>query len=107
MSWATHSKTLFEHGFCNVWIADNVDNGNALTSIFIQLIKAISLQNWRRSINDSPKADHYKNFKTQLDFKKYLFINLSFIRRKTLGNFHSSSHNLQIEKGRHSNIERE
>ena len=53
-----------------------------LFSIFTQRIKDISLQNWRRSINDSPKVDHYKYFKTQLDVEKYLSIDLSFICRK-------------------------
>ena len=80
-----------------------------LFSIFTQRIKDISLQNWRRSINDSPKVDHYKYFKTQLDVEKYLSIDLSFIcrKKKKLASFRCSSHNLQMEKSRHSNIERE
>ena len=76
-------------------------------SIFTQRIKDISLQNYWRSISDSPKADYYKYFKTNLDVEKYLFIDLSVIYRKTLANFRCSGHNLQIEKGRHVNIERE
>ncbi|MCG8044707.1 MAG: endonuclease/exonuclease/phosphatase family protein [Candidatus Thiodiazotropha taylori] len=108
MTWATHIKTLlFEHGFGYVWIADSVGNNRAFISVFMQRIKDISLQNWRRSINDSPKADHYKYFKTQLDVEKYLFVDLSFNCRRALANFRCSSHNLQIEKGRHLNIERE
>ena len=107
-AWTTHVKSLlFEHGFGYVWIADAVGNTNPFLSIFTQRIKDISLQNWRSSINNSPKADHYKYFKSQLDVEKYLFVDLSFVCRKTLANFRCSSHNLQIEKGRHMNVERE
>lgn len=107
-TWTTHIKTLlFEYGFGYAWIADNVGNSNAFIASFIQRIKDISLQNWRQSINDSPKADHYKYFKTHLDVEKYLFVDLSYICRKTLANFRCSCHTLRIETGRHSNIERE
>ena len=107
-TWPSHIKTLlFEHGFGCAWIADAVGNNNAFMSIFTQRIKDISLQNWRRSINDSPKADYYKYFKTNLDVEKYLFIDLSFICRKTLANFRCSGHDLHTEKRRRVNIERE
>ena len=53
------------------------------------------------------KGLHYKHFKSQLDVEKYLSIDLSYICRKTLANFRCSSHNLAIEKGRHTNVERE
>ena len=75
--------------------------------MFKQRIKDISIQNWQSSINNSPKAAHYKYFKSQLDTEKYLFIDLSFTCRKALANFRCSSHSLQIEKGRHANVERE
>ena len=84
-TWATHIITLlFKHGFGYVWIADNIGNGDAFISIFTQRIKDIFLQNWRRSINDSPKADHYKYFKSQRDVEKYLSFDSSFICRKTI-----------------------
>ena len=107
-TWASHIKNLlYEHGFGYAWIADSVGNTNSFLNIFTQRIKDISLQTWRQSINDSPKADYYKYFKTHLDVEKYLFLDLSFICRKTLANFRFSGHHLQIEKGRHLNIERE
>ena len=59
-AWTTHVKSLlFEHGFGYVWIADAVGNTNPFLSIFTQRFKDISLQNWRSSINNSPKADHF------------------------------------------------
>ena len=108
ITWATYiKKLLFEYGFGYAWIADEVGDINSFLSNFTQRIKDISLQNWRSSINNSSKADHYKYFKTQLDVEKYLFIDLSFVCRKTLANFRCSSHKLQIEKGRHNDIDRE
>ena len=107
-TWATHIKSLlFQHGFGHVWIADSVGDTKAFLFMFKQRIKDISIQNWQSSINKSPKAAHYKYFKSQLDTEKYLFIDLSFACRKALANFRCSSHSLQIEKGRHANVERE
>ena len=107
-TWASHIRDmLFEHGFGYAWIADTVGNSEHFLSIFTQRIKDISLQNWRQRINESPKADHYKYFKINLDVEKYLFIDLSYTCRKRLANFRCSGHNLQIERGRHTNIERE
>lgn len=107
-TWATHIKSLlFQHGFGHVWIADSVGDTKAFLFMFKQRIKDISIQNWQSSINNSPKAAHYKYFKSQLDTEKYLFIDLSFACRKALANFRCSSHSLQIEKGRHANVERE
>ena len=107
-TWASHiKKLLFEHGFGYAWIADSVGNTNVFLNTFTQRIKDISLQNWRESINSSPKADYYKFFKTHLDVERYLFTDLNYTCRKTLANFRCSGHNLQIERGRHLNIERE
>ena len=107
-TWATHIRSLlFENGFGHAWIAGTVGDTNAFLSMSTHRINDISLQNWQRSLNDSPKANHYKHFKSQLDVEKYLFIDLSFICRITLAKFRCSSHNLQVEKGRHQNIEHE
>ena len=75
-TWASHIRDmLFEHGFGFAWIADTVCNSEYFLSIFTQRIKDISLQNWRRRINESPKADHYKYFKINLmSINTYLLI---------------------------------
>ena len=108
ITWATHIKSLlFEFGFGYAWIAHEIGNNRHFLNLFKRRIKDISIQNWRRNINDSPKGIHYKCFKSNLDVEKYMFIDLNFLCRKTLANFRCSSHNLLIEKGRHQNIERE
>ena len=63
-TWASHMPDmLFEHAFGYAWIADTIGNSEHFLSIFTQRIKDISLQNWRRRINESPKADNYEYFK--------------------------------------------
>ena len=108
ITWTALIKSLlFEFGFGYAWLANEIGNRNHFLNLFEQRIKDISIQNWRRAINDSSKATHCKYFKSNLDVEKYLFVDLNFICRKTLANFWCSSHNLLIERGRHLNIERE
>lgn len=58
-------------------------------------------------MNDSGKADLYRNYKTLLDTERYLFLDMPYILRKTFARFRCSNHDLMIEKGRYMNIERE
>ena len=77
---ATHIKSLlFEFGFGYAWIAHEIGNKRHFLNLFKRRIKDISIQNWRRNINDSPKDMHYKCFKSNLDVENYLFIDLNFV----------------------------
>ena len=107
-TWASHVRTLlFTHGFGYVWVANTVGDANRFISIFLQRMKDISIQNWRSRLNESSKAEHYNQFKSLLEVEKYLFLDLSYLGRKTIAKFRCSSHNLMIEKGRHLHIDRE
>ncbi|MEW8544974.1 MAG: reverse transcriptase family protein, partial [Candidatus Thiodiazotropha sp.] len=107
-TWASHIRSLlFEHGFGYVWVANTVGDANRFIKIFKQRIKDISVQNWKSRIEESPKANHYKHFKSLLNVEKYLSVDLSYACRRTLANFRCSGHTLMIEKGRHMQIERE
>ena len=88
-------------------MAKGVGNVWNFLNIFTRRLKDIYLQNWHSQINDSPKALHYKHLKSQLDVEKYLSIDISYICRKNLGKFQCLSHNQAIEKGSHTNVERE
>ena len=108
ITWATHIKSLlFEFGFGYAWLANEVGNCSHFLNLFKQRIKDISIQNWRRNVTESPKADHYKYFKTNLNVETYLTINLNYVCRKTLANFRCASHSLLIEKGRHVDTNKE
>ena len=81
------NSLLFQNGFGHAWMAKGVGNVWNFLNIFTRRLKDIYLQNWHSQINDSPKALHYKHLKSQLDFEKYLSIDISYICRKTLANF--------------------
>ena len=98
---------LFQNRFGHTWMAEVVSNVRNFLNIFTRRLKDISLQNWHSQMNNSPKTLHYEHFKSQLNVGKYLSIDLSYICRKTLANVWCSSHNLAIEKGRHTNVELE
>lgn len=108
ITWASHIRSLlFEHGFGYVWVANTVGDANRFIKVFKQRIKDISVQNWKSRLEESPKANHYKHFKSLLNVEKYLLVDLSYAGRSTLANFRCSGHTLMIEKGRHMQIERE
>ena len=107
ITWANHVKDmLFKFGFGYVWLAQDVGNSKYLLCLFSQRIKDCFFQDWLAKINESPKAEHYRYFKSLLDIEKYLFLDLSFKYRNALAKFRCSSHDLMIEKGRHMHLDR-
>ena len=83
ITWATHIKSLlFEFGFGYAWLANEVGNRSHFLDLFKQRIKDISIQNWRRNVTESPKADNYKYFEINLNVEMYLTIYLNYVCRK-------------------------
>jgi hypothetical protein len=70
------------------------------------MIQDCAFQNWTTKLNDSSKADTYRGLKSLLNVGRYLCINMSFKLKQVLARFRCSSHKLQIEKGRHTGIDR-
>ena len=56
------------------------------------------------NIGTSSKASSHKLFKNNI---RYLSVPLTFILKKTLSCFRCSTHSLMIEKGCHTNIDRD
>lgn len=107
ITWASHIKEmLFKFGFGYVWLAQEVGNSKYLLYLFSERIKDCYFQDWLSKINESPKAEHYKHFKSMLDVEKYLCLDLPFKFRNALAKFRCSSHCLMIEKGRHMGLDR-
>ena len=52
-----------------------------------------------------PKAKHYQHFYSLLNVEKYLLTDMSPQSRRILSNFRCSSHTLNVEIGRHKNID--
>ena len=88
VTWASKDKDLlYTYGFGNVWISKEVDICNILLSCFKQRVKDCVTQNWQP--------------------EKYLNMDLHFQLRKALARFRCSIHKLNVEFGRHHNINRE
>ena len=61
---------------------------------------AISTQRCHAYIDESPKAIHYKCFKSLFTPEFYLNTDRSYLLKHTLSNFRCSSHDLMIDRGR-------
>ena len=73
---------------------------------FVQRISDIHTQKWFLDINESPKLSTYSQFKSLREPEKYLYVTNSFWARKQFEKFRTSNHDLAIEKGRHTKLER-
>ena len=93
------------YGSGYVWIAHDVGNEAYFFNLFKRIIDG-SLQKWHSNINSSSKAAHFSCFKSLLNVKSYLQLDISFDLRKILADFRCSGHNLMIEKGGHVYIDR-
>ena len=62
---------------------------------------------WYSSVTENKKLYVYSLFKTELDIEKYLVCVPILKHRIALSQLICSSHHLNIEIGRHNNIERE
>jgi hypothetical protein len=77
-----------------------------LNSIFFCYIYDERKFTWLSSVNDSPKAFHYRIYKDNLVFESYLNI-LNDKDILTLSKFRTTNHKLPVENGRWKNIARE
>lgn len=106
-TWATYIKRLlYQYGFGYVWIANEVGNARLLIQQFTQRLFDCEQQSILADINASPKALSYKLYKSALNPESYLSMPLPYNYKRLLANFRCSGHDLMIEKGRHSNIDR-
>ncbi len=107
-NWASNiRKLLFTNGFGHAWINQGVGNELNFINMFKQRIKDCCFQNWTAKLEVSSKSDTYRGYKSLLNVEKYLCIDISDKLRRVLARFRCSCHNLQIEKGRHTYIDRE
>ena len=84
-----------------------VFNDKYFVNILIQSLKDQYCQEWHASIVDSPKLQFYSQFKTNLSHENYLdCVNIRKYRN-ALACFRCSSHRLEIEYGRYSNVPRD
>ena len=106
-TWAANVRTLlYTYGFGYARIAQEIGNENIFVSQFKVRLTDCMKQNWHSDINESPRCDSNKEFKTLLNVERYLSMDMQFYLRKAFARFRTSSHKLSIEIGRHHNINR-
>ena len=90
-TWATHVRTLlYKFGFGYAWISQEVGNTVNFIRLFTESVKDCCKRNWHEKLNDSGKADLYRNYKTLLDTERYLYVDMPYILRKTFARFRCS-----------------
>jgi len=84
-TWATYVKDiLYEHGFGHAWLAQDVGSRSDFMKLLIDRVNDGATLSMFSQWENSPKADHYKHCKTQLDVERYFCINLPFKFRVTI-----------------------
>lgn len=108
INWVTKVREfLFKYGFGFVWLSQDIGNETYFIKQVKQRLKDCSFQMWHNDINTSSRCDLYKNVKTLLNVEKYLNLDIKPYYKRSLSRFRCSSHKLNVELGRHFNIERE
>ena len=107
-TWASEVRQiLFKFGFGYAWIAQEVADVKVFINQFKIRLSDCIKQDWHNNINNSPRCDNYKQFKSLLDVEFYLKIDLPFYLRRSFAKFRCSNHRLGIELGRQWGIPRE
>ena len=105
-NWASEVKALlYKYGFGYIWENQNVENVQSFLCEFEQRVKDCNWQNWNESISNMPKLRTYSLFKSSLHPEPYLKLCLPYKIRKSLAKFRVSNSDLEVEKGRHTNLE--
>lgn len=93
----------------DVWLNQGVTNEIMFLNNFKMRVKDTFLQEWQANINGSSKLKLYRSYKNTIELEPYLNIIRQKQHRSILSKFRCSSHQLEVETGRHSSeyIERE
>ena len=105
VNWAVHVKDILTNlGFRYVWIAQGVGNYTSFMTILTQRIKDTFIQNLESRVSQSSRGLFYKNI-MKFELQTYLScVNVQKFRI-ALSQLRLSSHRLNIEVGRWSNLD--
>ena len=105
-TWATEVKNLlFEMGFGHAWTNQGVGDQCLFINCFRDRLRDMAQQEWRNTVNSTPKLRTYTKFKSELSFEKYLTLNTAQYSLQLYTKFRCGVLQLEIERGRHQNIE--
>ena len=103
LNWAFHIKTILNDlGLTNYWL--NQDQQIIELPLIKQRLFDQYFQSWYSNINNSHRLTYYSMFKHEFKFENYLDYKVDKKLKICLTRFRLSSHDLEIEKGRHFNI---
>ena len=104
-NWASGIRAiLYKYGFGHVWEAKDVEDINRFLREFKERLYDCDMQEWSEKLSNMPKLRTYCIFKTDFITEPYLLLSIPYRLRSALAKYRISSHDLEIEKGRHRNI---
>ena len=104
-NWAFQVKTILDEiGMTNLWLEQ--ENIEIPVHIIKQRILDIYEQTWNSEINNSSRLDTFSTFKQTIAFENYLDFIYEDKYRIAFTRFRTSSHELEIERGRYHDIPR-
>jgi hypothetical protein len=107
-NWAAKVKTILQRcGLYEAWLFPDSININIFISLLRRRLIDIYINDWNTDIDKSSSLTLYRELKTEFNISDYL-INMHNVKlRNTIAKMRLSSHQLNIETGRHSNIARQ
>jgi hypothetical protein len=95
---------LFRYGFGWVWEDHSFTNADTFLSMFTERLRDCEKQLWATDLQNLPKLRTYRLFKDIREEEFYLSLSIPRRLRVALARFRTGSHSLEIEAGRHKNI---
>ena len=106
ITWASKVRELlFSYGFGYVWLVESVGDANLFMKNFKQRLIDCSIQDWSSAIAESGKGRHYRFISPALQVANYINYNIPIKFRISLSKLRCSVHSLNVEVGRHNDIE--
>ena len=104
-NWLSNVKSLlYRYGFGFIWENQLVEDKKAFLDEFKTRLIDCTVQNWKSKMENMPKLRSLCLFKKEFSLEPYLLLDTPRKIRTALAKFRTSSHDLQIEKGRHMNL---
>ena len=106
-NWVSKLKIILQrNGFGYVWENQSVVNKFQFIKTFVKRLKDQYLQDWNETVTNSSKLSTYVQFKQCFMYECYLDVLDIRKFRFSYASFRCSSHDLEIERGRYTNTER-
>ena len=107
LNWASQIKNILESlGRTDLWVNQEHNNNLSLDVIKERILDQYK-QSWYSAINNSQRLLSYCRFKHNFNLEGYLDVIQENKFKIALSRFRLSSHSLEIERGRYTNVPRE